>query len=92
MQKPPRRHRSAKGSSQSGCMEAAFFEGISGSDADAGHDFTGRHESGQEIFPVGPLRFRRGEGGQERRSSRVNTSAGLTDVIQLEGMGHCSIG
>jgi hypothetical protein len=72
-------------------MEAAFFEGISRSDADATHNFTGRHEGGQESFPVRLLHFARSEGREKCSCAGVNTGAGLTNVVQLKGMRHRSI-
>ena len=59
------RHGSTKGSSQSGGMETALLQGIAGSDADATHNFTGRHEGGQESFPVRLLHLARSEGREK---------------------------
>src|SRR5262245_13903839 len=91
-QKPSGRHRSTKGSSQSRRMETAFFERISRSNADATHNFTGRHESGQESFPVRLLHLARGEGREKCSCAGVNTGAGLTNIVQLKGMCHRSVG
>src|SRR5207342_430196 len=79
-QEPSGRHRSPKGSSQSGGMEAAFFERISRSDADATHNLTSRHEGGQESFSVRLLHFARGEGREKCSSAGVHAGAGLTNV------------
>jgi hypothetical protein len=80
-QKTPCRYGSAEGSSQSGRMEAAFFKRIASSDADATHNFTGRHKGGQESFPVRPLHFTRSERGEKCSCAGVNAGAGLTDVV-----------
>ena len=63
-QEPAGRHRGAKGSRQSGRVEAAFLKGIASSDADPTHNLAGRHEGGQERFPVCLLRFAHSEGGR----------------------------
>src|SRR5215475_14053154 len=91
-QKPSARHRGAEGSGQSGGVETAFLQRISRGDADATHDLTGRYEGGQESFPVRLLHFARSKGREKCSCARVYASTGLTDVVQLKGMSHGSVG